>query len=350
MNNNKLNACVIGLGKMGLLHAGILNRLDGVRITAVAEREKIIANYVKESLPDVHVYEDSEEMFESEKLDVAFITTPVSSHYPIAESCIKHNIHFFIEKPLCKNLNEASKLCESLKNHPQIIHSVGFNRRFIDTFAKTKSLLEMKILGDISSVKSTMYVSNIFSKGTGWRSNKNISGGGVLLDLGSHVVDLLLWYFGPIESINLSELKSIYSKEVDDSAHATMKFSSNIEGEIDTSWSVPGYRLPELNIIVTGSNGKLRVNEDFIQIDLDHPDPLLPDSKMKIYKQDLNTGVPIDLGGPEYTKEDVHVVECVNEKKHTLVNAYEAARTQSVIEAIYDAARTNSTKRVEYFG
>src|SRR5688572_31911231 len=161
----QLNACIIGLGKMGLLHAGILNSLSDTRIIAVAEREKVIAKYVRESLPQIHVYEDSEEMFGAEDIDIAFITTPVSSHYPIAQSCIKHGINFFIEKPLCKNLEEARKLCEYLKTHPDIVHGVGFNRRFIDTFSKAKSLLSEGILGDISTVKASMYVSNIFSKG-----------------------------------------------------------------------------------------------------------------------------------------------------------------------------------------
>jgi predicted dehydrogenase len=345
-----LNAGIVGLGKMGLLHAGIMNSLDGVKITAIAEKEKVLVKYVKESLPDVHVYEDFNEMFDSGTLDVAFITTPVSSHFPIAQSCIHHGIHFFMEKPLCKNIEEARKLCEELKSLPQIIHSVGFNRRFIDTFARAKSILETGILGHISSVNSTMYVSNIFSNGTGWRSNKNMSGGGVLLDLGSHVIDLLLWYFGPIDRVISSQLRSIYSTEVDDAAHALFTFASGVQGEIDTSWSVPGYRLPELNIIVKGSNGRLRVNEDFIEMDIVEPSSQFQQTKLKLYKQSLGSGVPIDLGGSEYTKEDVHVVNCIREKRQTLVNAYQAAHTQSAIEAMYDSGKANSSTRVEYFG
>jgi predicted dehydrogenase len=52
----------------------------------------------------------------------------------------------------------------------------------------------------------------------GWRSSKKISGGGVLLDLGSHIIDLLLWYFGPIETIIVGIVKSVYSTEVEDFA------------------------------------------------------------------------------------------------------------------------------------
>jgi len=346
----QITAGVVGLGKMGLLHAGILNSLNDIKVVAVAEREKIIAKYIRESLPNVHVYEDSDEMFESEHLDLAFITTPVSSHFNITQSCISHDINFFVEKPLCKNSDEAKKLCESLKLHPDLIHSVGFNRRFIDTFSKAKELLDNGILGDISFVKATMYVSNIFSQGTGWRSNKTISGGGVLLDLGSHVVDLLLWYFGRIDRIISSELRSVYSVDLDDFAHVTVRFSSGIECEIDTSWSVQGYRVPELNLEILGSNGKMRVNEDSITFELLKPVSFLTECKKTIYKQSLNKGVPIDLGGPEYTREDIHLVDCIREAKQSPVNVFQAANTQCVIDAIYEAARSIAPRGIEYFG
>ncbi|MGI0023377.1 MAG: Gfo/Idh/MocA family protein, partial [Nitrososphaeraceae archaeon] len=115
---------IVGLGKMGLLHAGILNSLDGVKITAIAEKENLIANYVKNFMLDVSIYDDYNEMLESEKLDLVYITTPISSHLPVALSCIRNNVNFFIEKPLTKNLEESKTLCMELTKSP-IIHSIG---------------------------------------------------------------------------------------------------------------------------------------------------------------------------------------------------------------------------------
>lgn len=345
-----LNACVIGLGKMGLLHAGIVNRLDNLHLVAVCEKEKMIRSYFRDLRKDIVLYDDVDTMVRNESIDVAFITTPISSHYPIAEICVKNHINFFIEKPLVKDLEEAKKLVDVLKNYPKLIHAVGYNRRFIDTFAKAKSLLNANVLGEISLVKSSMYVSNVLSKPTGWRSSKKISGGGVLLDLGSHVIDLLLWYFGPIETIIGGRVKSVYSAEVEDFAHMNVKFLSGMEGEIDVSWSVPHYRLPELNVEVIGTNGNLRVNEDLVTIHLNGSASQSPNSMTTIYKQALNKGVPIDLGGPEYTREDAHLVECILQSNQTLNNVYEAGRTQSVIQAMYDAASNNSMEKVEYLG
>src|SRR5215831_16702196 len=85
-----LNVGIVGLGKMGLLHTGILNSVDNVKIIAISEKEKLIAKYLKNSLPYVKVYEDYERMLETEILDLVYITTPIASHFPIMSSCIKN--------------------------------------------------------------------------------------------------------------------------------------------------------------------------------------------------------------------------------------------------------------------
>jgi len=293
-----MNVGIVGLGKMGLVHAGILNSLDGVKLTTVAENDKLISNYIKKSISSVNIYNDYKKMINSEDLDLVYITTPIATHVPIALQCIENKINFFLEKPVSRNLQETRNLCEKLKNY-EIINAVGYNRRFVDTFAKVKSLLDSKILGDINTVKSSMYGSDILSKSSGWRLKKKISGGGVLLDFGSHLVDLLVWYFGIIRKVS-GKTGSIYSKEVEDEAKMELEFDNGIVGKLETSWSVKGYRLPEINIEVIGNNGKLTVSQDFIKVSLKSSVPELEKNEMTIFKQTLNTGVPIDIGGPDF--------------------------------------------------
>ncbi len=340
-----MNVGLVGLGKMGILHAGVLNTLNNVKIISVAETESLLTKNFKKILPEINVYQNIDNMLDSEDLDLVYITTPVISHLPLSLSCIKKETNFFVEKPLTRNLEEAKNICFELKNS-DIIHSVGYNLRFTDTFSKTKNLLEQKILGDILNVNSTMYVSNIFSKPTGWRFKKKQSGGGVLLELGCHLVDLLLWYFGPISKLT-GKTKSVYS-EVEDFGNADLEFENGIQGNLDTSWSKEGYSIPEANIEIIGSNGKLRVNQDFIDIKLKNPVSTFPNTEKRIYKQELDKGVSFDVAGPDYTKEDTHVVNCVFEKKHPLIDAFEASKTQSVIEAIYESDKKNQRVEVEY--
>lgn len=330
---------------MGLLHTGILNSFDKIQITSIAEKENLLTKYIKNAIPSANVYGDYNKMIETEDLDLVYITTPSFTHLPIIQSCIKKGNDFFVEKPLTTNLNEAKKVFKDLKNK-NIIHAVGYNVRFVDTFFKAKSLLEMKILGEIYDIKSSMFASKIFSKPSGWRYIKKMSGGGVLLEFGSHLIDLLLWYFGSIQRVN-GKTQELYT-EVEDTAHMNMEFSNTIKGTLDISWSIQGYRIPEINIEIKGDNGYMRINQDFIDIKLKKNIPEFPNTESRIYKQSLNSGVHFDVGGPEYTKEDIHVIECVRKRKLPLVNTFEACKTQSVIQAMYEAASSDEPKEVEY--
>lgn len=340
-----MKVALVGLGKMGLLHMGVLNTFKEVKITSIAEKENLVSKYLRNILSDVSVYDDHEKMFKDEELDIVYITTPIGAHFPIMESCIKNRINFFVEKPLSRNLDEAKIICSELKKS-NIIHAVGYDARFYATFSKAKSLLDQEILGDVTDVKSSMYVSNIFSKPSGWRFKKKSAGGGVLLSFGCHLVDLLLWYFGPIKNV-LGETKSLYSS-VEDFAHMKMKFANGINGEFDTSWSVRGYRMSEINVEIKGDNGKLIVNQDFIDIKLKKPISKFNELNTRIYKQSLNELVSFDVGGPNYTNQDQYVIKCVKEKRLPQMNVFEASKTQSVIQAVYDSAETNSEKMVEY--
>lgn len=338
---------LVGLGKMGILHAAILNTFKEVEICSVAEKENLLIKYIQSALPNLRLYQDYEQMLKSEELDLLYITTPVSSHLPVILSSIKNGVGFFVEKPLSKNLLQAKKIVDELKKS-NVFNSVGYVFRFVETFSKAKSFLDERILGDITNVKASMYVANIFSKPSGWRFKKKESEGGVLLDLGCHLIDLLLWYFGPIAKVS-GQTRSVYS-ELDDFANAKLEFKNKITGELDTSWSKKGYRIPEINLDITGTSGNLKVNQDFIEIKLDKKIPQFEDTESKIFKQSLEKGVFFDVGGPEFTKEDSHIVEAFSKKRQPLIDVFEAYETQSVIEAIYDSAKKNRMIKVEYLG
>jgi len=341
-----MKAALVGLGKMGLLHMGILNTMDEIQITAIAEKENLLAKYIKNTLPSIHIYDDYEKMLDVEDLDVLFITTPTPYHLKIIQSCVKRGINFFVEKPLTKNLKEAQTICSNLKDS-KINHAVGYNVRFVDTFAKGKSLLDSEILGEVKNVKSSMYVSNIFSKPSGWRFKKKLSGGGVLVEFGCHLIDLNSWYFGNVEKLK-AETKSVYS-DVDDFANVEMEFSSGISGNIDTSWSKKGYRIAEIKMEITGNNGKMEINQDYIDIKLKKLISPLTKLESRIYKQALEGNVYFDVGGPEYTKQDEHVIECFKLNKQPLVNIIEASKTQSIIQAAYDSSESNNNfVKVDY--
>ena len=86
------------------------------------------------------------------------------------------------------------------------------------------------------------------------------------------------------------------------------------------------------------------MNEDYIKINLKSNE-----NEKIIYRQELTSGVPIDVGGPEYTREDIDFINCIKESKQPMLNVFSAMKTQCVIDSIYKAAKSNEKQAVEYF-
>lgn len=328
----KINVGVVGLGKMGILHMGILNNLAGVEVRGVAEKQGLILKAFKKLVPSaIGTYEDYKEMLSKESLDLVYITTSTALHTKIARDCVENKINFFVEKPLGLSVADCNPLLDAVKQTP-VINMVGYCKRFSYTFRKAKEIIDSGLLGELIYLNSSMYVSQLFLKGKGWRYKKESSGGGVLTTLATHLVDLLLWLFGDIDRVN-SNTKSFYSKDVEDFVHSYLVFKSGLEGYLDTSWSVRNYRLAEVKIEVQGMNGMLIVNDDYVKFYLDKES-----NWTSYYKQDLGRGVDFELGGPEYTLEDKYLIECVRNTKPAASNVFDGFKVQKVVEAMYRSA------------
>lgn len=330
---------VIGMGKMGLLHSSILNSLNQCKVIAFTDSDKMVTNLLGD-LSEKSVYDDYKKMILNEKIDVVYITTPVRSHVPIATYCAQKNINFFVEKPLGKNSQECKNLC-NIVNENNVLSMVGYYLRYAETFSKVKKILEQNTIGEIKGISSSVFQSQILSKPSGWRFDKNISGGGVLIDLGSHLIDLLLWYFGKIKNVS-GKIESNFKQEVEDTAKVELKFENDLTCKLEASWNVKNYRLQETTIEIDGSLGKLRVNEDFIEIYDKNSN-----KKSTTYRQELYTGVPIDVGGPEYTREDEDFLKCIQNNKQPMLNVNSSLQTQEVIDSIYKSAASNKIEEIQ---
>jgi len=329
--NEQISVGVIGMGKMGILHSGILNSMENVQLVAVADNQTFITKAITTLVPSVAAYADYHEMIANENLDVIYIATPTGLHTKIASECIINDIPFFVEKPLGTSVKECKLLVEELKSRP-VINMVGYCKRFSSTFKKAKEVIDSRRLGNLIYFNSSAYVSQLFSRGSGWRSNKKESGGGVLNTVSVHAIDLLLWYFQEVEFIQ-GNIKQHYSESVDDFAHSYIKFKGGLEGYFDTSWSIRNYRLPEIKIELHCENGMLVVTDDYLKIFSDENEKWTT-----FYKQDLDMGVFFDLGGPEYSFEDEHMIASVRCNKKTEIDVFEGVRVQQFVEGLYLSA------------
>jgi predicted dehydrogenase len=329
----RMDIGIVGLGKMGILHASILNALDGCSVSAICEKERLVLEFAKKILPHVAFYSDVVSMVNKEKLDAVFVTTPISTHLPILREIVDSaSIPVFIEKPLAASYEDASTMAR-LSKEKQIITMVGYQKRFAPSFSRAKSILDSGQIGKPLVFRAHSFVSSVFKEGGGWRFKKGE--GGALLDLGSHLIDLLTFYFGVPEWVSGFDVQ-IASKQVEDFAHALFGFESGLRGYVDVSWSVEGYRLPESKIEVIGSEGRMEVSDDRLFVSGNRSKKDSDDKEFTA--PELYKGVSFLVGDPEYCIEDEFFLNSIRNGKETYPDFSQASVVNKVIEGIHNSS------------
>ncbi|MEM3551692.1 MAG: Gfo/Idh/MocA family oxidoreductase [Candidatus Bathyarchaeia archaeon] len=325
MAGEKLRVGVVGFGKMGILHAGILNVLPSVELVAVCEKSGLIRRFLKRVFKDVNVVNCVEKLSGFD-LDAVYVTTPIGSHFPIIKSIYEKGIvrNVFVEKTLTSNFDEARELCDLARKFSSV-NMVGYMRRFSVTFMKAKDLLDEGVVGKPFYFKAYAYSSDFFGlEGNSKVKTPNV---GVVRDLGCHTLDLALWFFGDLLVEN-ARLKSVVNYSSIDSAYFKVKASGGVTGEFSVSWCVDGYRMPEVGFLIEGSEGSLSVNDDELTISLKDG------RKQKWLRHDLGDRVGFWLGNPEYYREDEHFVNAVLQGK-TVEPCFEtAAKVDCLIDEV----------------
>ena len=302
LSGDKLRVAVVGFGKMGILHAGILNVLPKVQLVAVCEKSGLIRRFMKNLFRNVSVVDDVDELSDLD-LDAVYVTTPISSHFAVVKSIYNLEVasNVFVEKPLASNYDEAEELCD-LALRLGGVNMVGYMRRFSATFRKAKDLLNQKVIGEPVSFSAYAYSSDFF--GIDENSKVHTPKIGVLRDLGCHIIDLALWFFGDFK-VNNAKIDSLIGGDSEDSAFFEVETEGGVSGKFDVSWCVDGYRMPEVGFTVEGSRGVLRVNDDKLELSLNGGE------RFRWFRHDLRDGVGFWLGAPEYYREDECFVEIV---------------------------------------
>jgi len=331
MSKETLRIGVVGMGKMGLLHASILNLLPGVQLAAVCEKSGITRKLLKKIFSGIPLVDDVNK-FADLDLDVVYVTTPISTHYNVAKTVCKERFakHLFIEKPLTSNYSESKELSE-LMNQSGGANMVGYLRRFMVTFRKAKDLLSQNAIGEPVSFTLNAFSSDFY----GMHDNPKISiaRGGVLRDLGSYAIDLATWFFGDMKVISAAT-ESLTGAGAEDAVHFTATRDLDaLQGDFAVSWCVDGYRMPEVIFTIKGSKGSIEANDDRVSLNLN-------DGKATTwYRHNLNDDVQFWLGGPEYYRENAYFVKSIRDNLVAEPSFETASKVDYLIETIQKESR-----------
>jgi predicted dehydrogenase len=188
----KLRAGIIGLGKQALEdHIPGLLGSDAAELVAICDED---AEVVREQQYKLRVagYTDFEDMFGAEGLDLVIVCVPHNIGRHVIEAAAKHRVHVLKEKPFATTLAEANdlvRLCEQAG----INLMVTLQRRFNPIYTSFTQLADQIGTPFVVDAAYTLHVSD---PSDGWRGRTSAAGGGCIIDMGYHLVDMILWYFG----------------------------------------------------------------------------------------------------------------------------------------------------------
>jgi predicted dehydrogenase len=244
---------LIGAGGIAQSYLQVFAGLKSARIAAVADVRLEAATSAAEAL-GCDAFGSWEELADRTKLDAVIICTPPATHAEIALKFLSKHIAVLCEKPFAVDLASACELTEA-SQATQTLLTMASKFRYVPDVIRAKSILTSGILGEI------ILFENVFASrakmSNRWNSDPSVSGGGVLIDNGTHSVDIIRYFLGPIAEVLAVEGKRVQTLEVEDTVQMFVRAESGARGTIDLSWSLDKER--DSYIEIYGSNGTVRV-------------------------------------------------------------------------------------------
>lgn len=235
----KVRWCIIGAG-------GIADRrsIPGMlldpqnEIVAVMDTVPAVAQKVAEKYGFPHYFSDAEEMLKTVDSDAVYIATPVFCHYDQAMLALKHGRHVFMEKPITLGAKDGKKLLNAFKKAGKQL-MIGYMMGYHNLHVKARNLIQSGGIGDVNLFKLqfTCWYPDIPGA---WRQTRAYSGGGAIMDLAVHCMELFTSITGEdFEKCTAYFTTKTFNYEVEDSAVITFKSENGILGHIDVNFNVP---------------------------------------------------------------------------------------------------------------
>ena len=241
-----IKTALVGYGfSAKTFHIPFITTSDDFHFECISSSQKDV---VLADWPDVDHYQTTDEMIEQSDADLVIITAPNHVHYALAKLALEHNKHVLIEKPFVTRSQEGQALID-LANEKGLLLSVYQNRRYDGDFLTVKRLIEEGKLGQIRVYESHFdrFRPNVQQR---WREVAS-DGGGILYDLGPHLLDQALTLFGLPQTISARCKAMRVGAKTTDYAHLTLGYEG-LEVILNASLFCAG---PNLRFQVQGDKG-----------------------------------------------------------------------------------------------
>ncbi len=252
-DHQPVTIALIGCGRISQVHLEAVSREPRAKLVAVADIDAGAAGSAGEAF-HARVFEDPAVMLETMHPDAVILCTPPNTHRSLADAALAAGVHVLCEKPLTVTVDDARAVVRVAEDAGRVL-MMASKFRYVQDIIRAKGIIQSGILGDLVLFENE-FCSRVDMKNR-WNARHSVAGGGVLIDNGSHSVDIVRYLLGPIESLQAVFGKRWQDIEVEDTCHLYVRCLDGTMASIDLSWSIhkenPHY------VHVYGTQGMLEV-------------------------------------------------------------------------------------------
>ena len=344
---------IIGAGAIAGDHCSSISKYAGAEAVAVADLSPKRRNEVKKAWGMGKAYATWEALVADPEIDAVTIALPNALHAPCALAAIKAGKHVMLDKPFAMNYAEA-KLCADASRRKKRVLMVGMNQRYSNEAQTLRAIVERGDLGDVYHTKAYWYRRMGSPKFGTWFVNKQMSGGGCLLDIGVHILDLGMYLSGAWRPVSVSGQtygtfghrgigeggwgKSARDKkikfDVDDFATAMIKFHNGASLELNVSWVMHQEQGDRHDVELYGSEAGAS---------------LFPTKLFRCGKQkgEYEVVTPQGVALPDKRTNRQHDwLDMIAGKRKSICALDQALTVQKVLDAIYKSSATGREVRL----
>lgn len=226
----QFNIAIAGFGVVGKKRYEILKKIKGINIIAISDKKR--SN--KPNDKKIKFFLDYQKLL-TFKLDAIFISLPNKIAAEATIFSLKKKINVFCEKPPAKSYKDFLKIYNVYKTQKNVQIKYGFNHRYHDSIIIAKNAIQKKQYGKLINIRGLYGKSKIINFKGQWRSIKSVAGGGILLDQGIHLLDILIFFCGDFLDVKSFISNKFWSYKVEDNAYSLIKFRNNVVAMIHST-------------------------------------------------------------------------------------------------------------------
>lgn len=346
--SNKIKIGIIGVGNIAGTHIQAYLKNPNVELYAFCDINEAQLKKMGEEYGIERLYTDVNEMLALTEIDAVSVCTWNSAHAECAIAALNAGKHVLCEKPMAVNAAQAEEMKAAAEKNGKLL-MIGFVRRYGNDCKILKEFIDTDYFGDIYYAKAT-YLRRNGNPG-GWFGDKSRSGGGPLIDLGVHVIDLVRYLMGNPKPVsvygatfqklfdrnNLKDKKAYVSVsksyndicDVEDLATAMIRFDNGAVLSIEASFSL-NTKSDEGKIELFGTKGGAKLDPEL---------EMYSEINDYMANVELTTKTALTLEGI-FEEEINHFADCIQNGVPCRAPAEDGVTLMSILDAVYESART----------